>query len=106
GAARFLTPDYVEHTIRPHAMGKFADLLIATAKSPAMLFYLDNWESVAPGATPPAATRMGVRPFFGRRPFLFAPPGDPARMDSLRPRARSEERRVGKEWRARWWRSH
>src|SRR5205823_1976570 len=36
GADRFLTPDYIEHTIRPHAMGKFADLLIATAKSPAM----------------------------------------------------------------------
>src|SRR5437868_3254991 len=53
GADRFLTPDYIEHTIRPHAMGKFEDLLIATAKSPAMLFYLDNWESVAPGAAPP-----------------------------------------------------
>src|SRR5256884_2151043 len=53
GADRFLTPDYVEHTIRPHAMGRVEDLLIATAKSPAMLFYLDNWESVAPGASPP-----------------------------------------------------
>jgi uncharacterized protein (DUF1800 family) len=53
GADRFLTPDYIEHTIRPRAMGKFEDLLIATAKSPAMLFYLDNWQSVAPGAAPP-----------------------------------------------------
>jgi uncharacterized protein (DUF1800 family) len=53
GADRFLTPDYIEHTIRPRAMGKFEDLLIATAKSPAMLFYLDNWQSVAPGASPP-----------------------------------------------------
>src|SRR5881296_428861 len=52
GADRFLTPDYIEHTIRPRAMGKFEDLLIATAKSPAMLFYLDNWESVAPGTLP------------------------------------------------------
>src|SRR5881296_2834277 len=68
GADRFLTPDYIEHTIRPHAMGRFADLLIATAQSPAMLFYLDNWESVAPGASPPfplSARRrggQGVRP--------------------------------------------
>src|SRR5207302_4727896 len=68
GADRFLTPDYIEHTIRPRAMGKFADLLIATAKSPAMLFYLDNWESVAPGTSPPfprfARRRggQGVRP--------------------------------------------
>src|SRR5437016_1052824 len=62
GADRFLTPDYIEHTIRPRAMGKFADLLIATAKSPAMLFYLDNWESVAPGTSPPfprSARRRG-----------------------------------------------
>ena len=61
GADRFLTPDYIEHTIRPHAMGKFEDLLIATAKSPAMLFYLDNWESVAPGATPPVVARARRR---------------------------------------------
>src|SRR3989441_6696302 len=49
GADRFLLPDYVEHVIRPHALGRFEDLLIATAESPAMLFYLDNWESVALG---------------------------------------------------------
>src|SRR5437867_1874562 len=60
GADRFLTPDYIEHTIRPRAMGKFEDLLIATAKSPAMLFYLDNWESVAPGTSRPF-------PLFARR---------------------------------------
>ncbi|HEY6209397.1 MAG TPA: DUF1800 domain-containing protein [Gemmatimonadales bacterium] len=53
GADRFLMPDYVEHTIRPHALGKFEDLLMATAKSPAMMFYLDNWQSVAPGSHPP-----------------------------------------------------
>ena len=47
GADRFLMPDYIEHTIRPHAMGKFEDLLIATAKSPAMMFYLDNWQNRA-----------------------------------------------------------
>ncbi len=52
GADRFLLPDYIEHTIRAHAMGKFADLLIATAQSPAMLFYLDNWQSVAPESSP------------------------------------------------------
>ena len=63
GADRFLTPDYIEHTIRPRAIGKFEDLLIATAQSPAMLFYLDNWESVAPGASPPAVSRPGSRPW-------------------------------------------
>jgi uncharacterized protein (DUF1800 family) len=87
GADRFLTPDYIEHTIRPHALGKFADLLIATAQSPAMLFYLDNWESVAPGAAPPRAMRLQARPFFGRRPGLFPPPRDRMQKDSLRARA-------------------
>jgi len=46
GDDRWLATAYVRDTIRPHTMGKFQDLLIATAKSPAMLFYLDNWQSV------------------------------------------------------------
>jgi uncharacterized protein (DUF1800 family) len=87
GADRFFTPDYIEHTIRPRAMGKFEDLLIATARSPAMLFYLDNWESVAPGSVPPAGLRVRARPIFGRRPGLFDPTRDPARQDSVRRRA-------------------
>src|SRR5690348_13661752 len=87
GADRFLTPDYIEHTVRPNAMGRFEDLLIATAESPAMLFYLDNWESVAPGAVPPQAMRLQARPFLGRRPALFPPPRDPTQRDSARRRA-------------------
>ena len=87
GADRFLTPDYIEHTIRPRAMGKFEDLLIATARSSAMLFYLDNWESVAPGSVPPAALRLRARPIFGPRPGRLGPMRDPARQDSVRRRA-------------------
>src|SRR5262249_19868155 len=41
---------YERDVIRPHALGKFKDLLAATAKSPAMLFYLDNWQSVGPNS--------------------------------------------------------
>jgi uncharacterized protein (DUF1800 family) len=48
GADRWLLTSYIRDTIRPHTMGKFQDLLIATAKSPAMLFFLDNWLSVDP----------------------------------------------------------
>ena len=40
--------DYQNKVIRPHALGKFEDLLVATAQSPAMLFYLDQTESVGP----------------------------------------------------------
>jgi uncharacterized protein (DUF1800 family) len=56
GADRWLTTAYDRDSIRPHALGKFRDLLLATAQSPAMLFYLDNWLSANPNA--PAA-RMG-----------------------------------------------
>jgi uncharacterized protein (DUF1800 family) len=48
GADRFLIPTYEREAIRPHLLGHFRELLEATATSPAMLFYLDNWESVAP----------------------------------------------------------
>ncbi len=53
GPLRYLTTGYVEDVIRPNVLGRFEDLLIATATSPAMLFYLDNAQSVAPGAEPP-----------------------------------------------------
>jgi uncharacterized protein (DUF1800 family) len=48
GVDRILVPAYERESIRPHVLGNFRDLLEATAKSPAMLFYLDNWQSVAP----------------------------------------------------------
>jgi uncharacterized protein (DUF1800 family) len=58
GAVRYLLPSYIEHTIRPRALGRFEDLLIATAQSPAMLFYLDNVQSVTPGSRPPQMDRL------------------------------------------------
>jgi uncharacterized protein (DUF1800 family) len=48
GNDRFMVPTYERESIRPYVLGKFRDLLEATATSPAMLFYLDNWQSVAP----------------------------------------------------------
>ncbi len=56
GPLRYLVAEH-ERTIRAHAWGRFEDLLVATAKSPAMLFYLDNWLS----ADPRAAARMKQR---------------------------------------------
>jgi uncharacterized protein (DUF1800 family) len=52
---RYLLTGYDRETIRPFAMGRFRDLLGATAHSPAMLFYLDNWRSSVP--RPYAATK-------------------------------------------------
>jgi uncharacterized protein (DUF1800 family) len=50
GADRWLLVSYDRDTIRPNTFGKFYDLLLATAQSPAMLFYLDNFQSVSPNA--------------------------------------------------------
>jgi len=65
GRDRFLLTAYERDAIRPHVFGKFRDLLGATAKSPAMLFYLDNWMSADPtGPHRPAGPVE--RPFQGR----------------------------------------
>jgi uncharacterized protein (DUF1800 family) len=44
---RYLIPDYEENAIRPHALGKFSELVMATLKHPAMLVYLDNAQNAA-----------------------------------------------------------
>ena len=60
GADRYLVTEYERDVIRPHVLGKFKDLLEATAKSPAMLFYLDNWQSVGPDS-PQVRGKKGAR---------------------------------------------
>src|SRR5512146_1408173 len=50
GPDRYLITAYERDVIRTRALGKFKDLLMATAQSPAMLFYLDNWQSVGPNS--------------------------------------------------------
>ena len=47
-ADQYLVTAYERDVIRARALGKFKDLLVATAQSPAMLFYLDNWLSMGP----------------------------------------------------------
>jgi uncharacterized protein (DUF1800 family) len=70
GADRYLVTSYERDAIRPHVLGKFKDLLLATAKSPAMLFYLDNAESVGNDAmanhNPNAKKKRGLNENYGR----------------------------------------
>ncbi|HEV2540146.1 MAG TPA: DUF1800 domain-containing protein [Frateuria sp.] len=47
GEVNWLVADYAEHSIRPHALGKFRDLVMATLQSPAMLVYLDNAQNAS-----------------------------------------------------------
>jgi uncharacterized protein (DUF1800 family) len=60
GADKWLTTDFEMNAIRPNTLGKFKDLLMATAKSPAMLFYLDNHLSAAPTPVANAALRRAA----------------------------------------------
>jgi len=61
GQVRQYLPEYERDVIRPHVFGEFRDLLGAVAHSPAMLIYLDNWQSAAPN-TARARGRMSRRP--------------------------------------------
>ena len=68
GPGRFLLTEYERDVIRPHVLGRFRDLLEATAKSPAMLFYLDNWMSADPNGPHPEAMQRRFQAGMPRRP--------------------------------------
>src|SRR4051812_41656880 len=55
GPEPYYLTDFDENVIRPNSLGKFRDLLEAVAKSPAMLFYLDNARSMADSTRPTLA---------------------------------------------------
>jgi len=70
GAVKWMVADYERTAIRPHALGKFRDLLLATARHPAMLFYLDNWMSTRTDlvvrAGPQRGRQMGLNENYAR----------------------------------------
>jgi len=79
GPVLWMLPSYERDVIRPHAMGKFRDLLYATAKSPAMLFYLDNWQSADPVKSEKMQAELTQRrnrflSLFGQNPLAMANP--------------------------------
>jgi uncharacterized protein (DUF1800 family) len=63
GAVHYFIVGYERDVIRPRIFGKFRDLLLAVAESPAMLFYLDNFASVADAANRPKTKRAAWPPF-------------------------------------------
>ena len=89
GQTRLFLASYDRDVIRPRALGKFRDLLGAVAKSPAMLFFLDNWQSASDSVHPTLARAggalvrrgaAGARPRF--RPGVAVAP-QPARRRGL-----------------------
>ncbi|HEX8294146.1 MAG TPA: DUF1800 domain-containing protein [Pyrinomonadaceae bacterium] len=92
GADRWFLTSYDRDVIRPNALGNFRDLLEATAKSPAMLFYLDNFQSASPNAQ---ANRRGAR----RRPQGEAEGAGEMRPGARRVGRRQAQRRLEREQR-------
>ena len=89
GPVRFMLTEYERDVIRPHALGKFRDLLGAVAKSPAMLFYLDNWMSADPAGphAPQPRPRVAHGPF---GPIVVQPPPRVARQNPNAPKGLNE----------------
>lgn len=56
-----LAGSYEREAIRPHVLGKFEDMVLASARHPAMLFYLDNFQSIGPNSTAAQRARRGQR---------------------------------------------
>jgi uncharacterized protein (DUF1800 family) len=91
GADNYLVTSYERDVIRPHVLGKFKDLLVATAQSPAMLFYLDNWQSEGPDSD--AARGLPDRAQAARMNGPFGPrrsPGYP-RPPQQQPNAQNKQ---------------
>ena len=85
GADHYLVTAYERDVIRPHVLGKFKDLLLATAKSPAMMFYLDNWQSEGPNSeaargVPARGQHAGMNGPFSRPGVMFPVPRPPQRQ--------------------------
>jgi len=101
GADRWFLTSYVRDTIRPNTMGSFQNLLLATAHSPAMLFYLDNWLSVDPTAFQQRRQEIAARRARFQTMFPgFAPPpqmqaGADAQSQSPQAAARRKLRDLG-----------
>jgi uncharacterized protein (DUF1800 family) len=66
GLTRVWVGAYEQQAIRPHALGRFRDLLAATARHPAMLFYLDNWQNTAPNSPGAKGRFQGLNENYAR----------------------------------------
>lgn len=66
GADRIFIGAYERDAIRPYALGKFSDLVEATAHHPAMLFYLDNWQNTDPNSVAARGKKLGINENYAR----------------------------------------
>jgi uncharacterized protein (DUF1800 family) len=90
GEVKWYLTSYERDVIEPHALGKFKDLLTETAKSPAMLFYLDNFLSADPRAAERQAEQRAMRQQMRRGPYWGYPAPVPAAQKKKRERGLNE----------------
>jgi uncharacterized protein (DUF1800 family) len=90
GDDKWLLTVYERDVIQPHSFGKFKDLLTATSKSPAMLFYLDNYLSADPRAAQRAAAERAYRQQARRGGFGGPRPSNPQQNGQKKERGLNE----------------
>ena len=94
-ATRHYLVTYERDAIRPNVLGHFRTLLGAVAHSPAMLYYLDNWESAAeadrPHLMPPRVAQAAQRRYVQRSPMFATLP--PMRRDTVMARVQQMQQR-------------
>jgi len=97
GEDRWYLTSYERDVIQPHAFGKFKDLLTATAKSPAMLFYLDNFLSADPRAADRQAAERARRQQMRRGEFGRPWPPRPQPQGQVKKNVRGLNENYGRE---------
>ncbi len=99
GEDRWYMTSYERDVIQPHTLGKFKDLVTATAKSPAMLFYLDNFLSADPRAAERMAAERTMRQQrrFGGFGRPFPPRPTPAQQQNKNKNVRGLNENYGRE---------
>ena len=96
GEVKWYLTSYERDVIQPNALGKFKDLVTETAKSPAMLFYLDNFLSADPRAAERQAMQRAFRQQMRRGPNAY-PPRPPAQQAQKKKQERGLNENYGRE---------
>jgi uncharacterized protein (DUF1800 family) len=95
GEDRYYLTAYERDVIQPHTLGKFKDLVTATAESPAMLFYLDNYLSADPQAAARLAAQQQAR--YGRLGGPYPRPGANPQAQNKKKQERGLNENYGRE---------
>jgi uncharacterized protein (DUF1800 family) len=96
GEVKWYLTSYERDVIQPHVLGKFKDLVSATAKSPAMLFYLDNYLSADPRAAQRQSQLRAMRQA-QRRSYGWGPSPVPPKPKNAKKQERGLNENYGRE---------